>query len=121
MQIFYMVVLSLIPLSMIFLGIIWKRRPPRKINQCFGYRTINSMQSVAAWNKAHRYVSKWLLYLGGALFIFSMIVFFIIKNTSEETLAIWILFLTIFQLLTLLFPIITTERYLTRNFPQQKM
>ena len=40
---------------MIILAYLYKRFPPRKINNWYGYRTQRSMRSQAAWDRANHY------------------------------------------------------------------
>ena len=50
----FMVCMNLIvPLTMVGFGAVFLRRPPRKINGAYGYRTARSMASQEAWDFAH--------------------------------------------------------------------
>ena len=52
----------LIPLAMIVIGRRFARKPPEKINEAFGYRTIRSMRSAESWDFAHRHFGRlWFL------------------------------------------------------------
>ena len=54
----------LLPLVMIFLGLIWRKNGPKTINSVYGYRTKRSMASQEAWNFAHIYSGKIFLSVG---------------------------------------------------------
>ena len=69
--------LVIIPLSagpvFIAAGIILYLRPPKKINQIYGYRTKRSMASQEAWDYAQTASGKQLVYLGLAFLSTSLL------------------------------------------------
>ncbi len=48
----------LIPGTMVFFGLLWKKRPPKDVNPLYGYRTSMSSKSPATWAFAHAVVSR---------------------------------------------------------------
>jgi len=63
----------LIPIIMIIFGLIFKLKPPAKINFMYGYRTTRSMQSKQAWGYAHSHIGTLWLYIGVILFFLIII------------------------------------------------
>jgi uncharacterized membrane protein len=63
----------LIPIIMITFGLIFKLKPPTKINFIYGYRTTRSMQSKQAWDYAHSRIGNLWLYIGIILFFLILI------------------------------------------------
>ena len=57
----------LIPATMIGFGLLFLKRPPKKINAIFGYRSMRSMQNEDTWRFAHAHLSKLWVRLGLAL------------------------------------------------------
>lgn len=53
MFVFLLVMNSLIPVTMIIFGILWKSHPPKSINWAYGYRTSMSMKNNETWKFAH--------------------------------------------------------------------
>ena len=48
----------LIPATMIGFGLLFLKRPPKKINAIFGYRSMRSMQNEDTWRFAHQHCGK---------------------------------------------------------------
>ncbi len=69
MDIFFWIVDLLIPFTMIVLGLVFKKRPPKKINWVYGYRTTRSMKSQAAWDYAHKRIGGLWIKIGIALLL----------------------------------------------------
>lgn len=97
-------------LLILFIGVGFWLRPPRKINGVYGYRTRLSMSSQEAWDEANRYSS--FLTMGWSLlavFVQGLLHFFLPpKRILFVTCMIWLSLL----ILTLLL----TERHLARKF-----
>lgn len=73
MEIFFWIVDLLIPVIMIFQGVLFINRPPRKINPIYGYRTRRSMLSQKTWDYAnYRMAVLWLKW-GIVLFVLIII------------------------------------------------
>ena len=48
----------LIPATMIGFGLLFLKRPPKKINAIFGYRSMRSMRNEDTWRFAHQHCGK---------------------------------------------------------------
>ncbi len=117
MFIFFIIITALIPLTIIGIGLIWRKRPPAKISMLYGYRTTRSMQNKDTWAFAHRYTAKiWPLF-GIILLPLSLPWPIIFRNSSEDTLGTVVLIVVGAQLTVgLILPIVLTERALKENF-----
>jgi uncharacterized membrane protein len=51
------------------MGLVFRFRPPRKINSIYGYRTARSMASQEAWDAAHSLGGRVWLRLGPMLIV----------------------------------------------------
>lgn len=69
MTIFFWIVDLIIPVTMIVLGLVFKYKPPKKINWVYGYRTTRSMKSQKAWDYAHNRMGVLWLKIGSVLLI----------------------------------------------------
>ena len=63
----YLGVSVLIPALMLLFGWLFLRRPPRRINSIYGYRTARSMQNQETWEFAHRVGGRVWLRTGAVL------------------------------------------------------
>ncbi len=71
MRLFFWVTDLLIPASMVLFAVVFLKRPPKKINAFYGYRTKRSMASKEAWDFAHKLCGKAWLWIG--LFLLALI------------------------------------------------
>ena len=89
-------VTSGVGLIFIILGIIFLLFPPKKINNYYGYRTTQSMQSQQKWDFAQIYSSKLMIWNGVVLIIFGMLSLSLkLSPIFNTTLNIIVLFLGI--------------------------
>ena len=58
----------LIPIIMILVGLVFKFKPPSKINNIYGYRTTRSMKSQKTWDYAQNRIGVLWLYMGVILY-----------------------------------------------------
>lgn len=115
----YMLIIDLLtPLTMIILGAIFKKRPPREINNFFGYRTTMSMKSIDTWNYAHRLVGKLWLILGFASLPVMIVPMLFVINKSESTISTLSIVLLVISLISIIVTIIPVEIGLSRNFDE---
>ncbi|MEY8391013.1 SdpI family protein [Lachnospiraceae bacterium 45-W7] len=117
--IFMLVMDLLIPGSMIVLGWLFLRRPPRNINNIYGYRTARSMKSAEAWRYAHNYFGRLWLRFGIALLIVSVIVMLGIIGRNIDTVGYVGGGLAMLQCVVMMLPIIPTEKELKRRFGEE--
>ena len=62
----------IVPIAMIGFGKMFVNRPPKNINDLFGYRTAMSMKNRDTWEFAHRYCGKLWFRLGLVLLVISV-------------------------------------------------
>jgi uncharacterized membrane protein len=114
MFIFLLVMVMLTPLVMILFGALWRKTPPKEINDVYGYRTTRSMKNKDTWDYAHKYFGKLWFLSGWFLFVFSMVFMFIMKSNYENA-SIYIIG---FQIIIIFITILPTEFALRKNFDQ---
>ena len=56
--IFMLVMDLLIPVTMVFIGKRFQKKPPKEINGIYGYRTAMSMKNKETWRSEERRVGK---------------------------------------------------------------
>ena len=66
--IFMLVMDLLIPVTMVFIGKRFQKKPPKEINGIYGYRTAMSMKNKETWEYAHHCCGK-LWYVSGLVMI----------------------------------------------------
>jgi uncharacterized membrane protein len=97
---------------MLFIGILWRKRAPKSVNQFYGYRTAMSMKNAETWDFAHKHWAKVSLKWGLATAIFSVIAILIFKD-SLGVATVWILLI---QCAVMFLTIIPTEKALRETF-----
>lgn len=114
MFLFLFICCMLVPMTMLGFGFMWKKSPPKNINDLYGYRTTMSMKNVDTWNFAHRYFAKLWIWSGVITLVLSFITLIIFRNSNEfETISIYLMFI---QAAFLCVGIIPTEIALRKNF-----
>ena len=115
----FMFVMSLvIPAVMIIIGAFFLKRPPKKINGIYGYRTALSRKSQETWDFAHHYSGRLYLIIGLIMVIPSVIVMLLACGRDMDTVG-WIVGgVELVQCVFLILPIIFTELALRRNFDE---
>lgn len=102
------------PLAFVFVisGILGSVRPPKKVNQFYGYRTKLARSSQEHWDFAQSFSSKLMIAQGLYLILMSLIPLIQRLNNYLEV------FLSIFLLLVSLYIIVSkTENELKKKFP----
>jgi uncharacterized membrane protein len=119
MFIFFIIITALIPLTIIGIGLIWRKRPPAKISMLYGYRTTRSMQNKETWDFAHHYIAKaWPLF-GIILLPLSLPWPILFRNCGEDMLGTLVLIIVGVQMAAgLILPIVLTERALKGRFDE---
>lgn len=113
MYLFYIIVSLLVPAILIFIGLLWRKHPPKQINMIYGYRTSMSMKNQDTWDFAHKHFRMTALITGIILAIFtSGPLLFLHKDILERLL----LPVTIVQCILLILDIIPTELALRKYF-----
>lgn len=114
MVIFFWIIDLIIPITMIIIGLIFIYNPPKKINPIYGYRTLRSMKSKAAWDFAHHECGQIWIKAGIVLLISTAITKPFI-SLSEETLC---LIYTALGVLAIFISIPIVERKLKKHFDE---
>ncbi len=111
---YFYIGIFIIPLIMIFFGLLFTFKPPRKINYFYGYRTNMSMKNEETWFFAHKFLGKlWAIYGILMAFIITVILLiinnvYILERFSDK--------ICILEIIFLILPIIFTERALKKVF-----
>lgn len=92
-------------------GYILLRRPPKKMNHLYGFRTHLAMKSKAHWDFAQTYSAKRMI-LWGAYYTLTLVLGFI--SSLNEMLEIFMAF--ILMVLFVLIPVIETQKKLKTKF-----
>lgn len=108
----------IIPLTMIILGRIMWKRPPRSINGIIGYRTSRSMKNMDTWKFAHEYCGRIWWKLGWILFIPSAALHLPFYHSTDDAIGALGGILCLVQCAVMIAPIFFTERALKRNFTE---
>ncbi len=104
----------LIPCLMVFIGVLWKKHPPKKRNSLYGYRTRRSMKNIETWNFAQDYFGKIWFQWGIVLGLFTVVVMVLFFAYCHLTS---IILLTV-DLIALFGSLIPVETALKRNFTE---
>tara|TARA_R110002072_G_scaffold72354_2_gene173024 strand:+ start:7666 stop:8025 length:360 start_codon:yes stop_codon:yes gene_type:complete len=107
----FFLVLSLCGIVYILAGFIMLKRPPKKINPLYGYRTRQSMSSQEKWDFAQIYSSKEMIRQGiYMIFIATLSLFISLNNMLSMMLALLVIILSV------IFLLISTEKKLKQKF-----
>ena len=106
----------LIPALMIGFGILMLKRPPKKINGLFGYRTAMSMKNMDTWKFAHDYAGRLWWKIGLIMAVPSVIVHIPFYNASEEAVSILGIIVMTIQCIALVASILPVESALKKAF-----
>ena len=116
--IFMLIMALLIPTSMIVIGAIYVKRPPKNINGIYGYRTTRSMKSQEAWEFANKLIGKYWLIIGLIMIIpFGLSMLFVL-NKSDDIIGIFGAILTLVEIIPLAIPIYFVEIALKKHFDE---
>ncbi len=113
---FWLVLVYTILLSATMTGFGWlfQKRPPKEINDLYGYRTSMSSKNRQTWIFAHQYAGRIWFFCGIVNFFVSAILLLATRQTGYfETLATALLFVQMVPLIGVIFP---TERALRKKF-----
>ena len=115
----YMLLMDLlIPALMIGIGILFQKRPPKRINGIYGYRTKRSMQTQETWNFAHRYFGALWVKIGLVLLPLSVIPLVFVYGKETDLVATVGCIVPGVQILPMIVPIFFTERALKESFDE---
>jgi uncharacterized membrane protein len=108
----------LLPVIMLAFGFIFTKKPPKQINDFYGYRTAMSRKNMETWTFAHTYCGRLWKRLGLVLLPVSMLVSILSFPLKMDAVGLVGLALTGVQLVVLLVSIIPVERALKINFDE---
>lgn len=108
----------LIPVIMIGIGWYFLKKPPKKINPLFGYRTTRSMKNAETWAFAHQTCGKIWVRWGWAVLVVSVIPMLAVLGKDEDTIGWVSTVICLLQLIPLLCSIVPVERALKKTFDE---
>lgn len=116
---FYIFILCmslLIPCMMLGFAIMFKIKPPKHINDFYGYRTRRAKINQETWDFAHKFMARIWYRVSIIIFTLSLIPFIFIYNESRDITGITGLILVIVQSVVLILSTIPVEFALKRTF-----
>lgn len=116
--IFMLLMDLLIPLMMIGIGRLFMKRPPKRINGIYGYRTKRSMKTQETWDFAHRYLGYLWFKIGLVLIPLSALPLIFVYGKDIELIGTVGAVVTLFEIVPMIVPIFPTERALKENFDE---
>jgi len=99
-------------LVLLITGYFAKKKPPKKINRIYGYRTKRSMKSQEAWDFAQKIAPDHMIRSGLYLIISSLPLYFVKAENDYIIIAI-VIIMIVFMIL----PLYAIERKLKEKFP----
>ena len=107
----------LIPAAMIGFGLMLLKKPPKKVNGLFGYRTSRSMKNQDTWDFAQQYMGK-VWWKWGWIMLPPVVLVQTLTLLCPDTnsMSIWALVLMAAELAVLMASISPVERALKQNF-----
>lgn len=115
-KIFIIVCNLIIPVIMLFFGVIFRKHGPKNINGIYGYRTSMSMKNKETWEFAHQYCGRLWIKLGLIMLTISIIVSVLVFTYVGEAQGIIDLILVTIQTIVLIVSIFPVEKALKNNF-----
>lgn len=106
----------LIPVVLLLLGQRFLSRPPKSINDFYGYRTTRSMKNQATWDFVHRTCGRLWFRLGLVLLPVSAAAMAPALGRETETVGLWCAAVALIQTAVLVCSIFPVERALKRHF-----
>lgn len=109
----------LLPITILVIGILIYKFPPKNINGFYGYRTSRSMKNIDTWMFANKHCGKVWFILGCSLIIPTIISHIPFYNSSSDTIFNMCIIVMIIQTMILCFSIIPTEVMLRKKFDKE--
>ena len=107
------IVALIIPITMIALGLYFKRSAPKNINYFFGYRTKRSMRNRETWAFAHEYCGRLWVRVGIGMSAATAVIIVFVHSFSAFGAV-----LMLAQLTVMIATVPITERALDRTFDE---
>ena len=105
----------LVPAVMLDFGWRFLKKPPKHINSFYGYRTMKNQQT---WDFAHQVCGRLWFRWGLVLLPLSLLAMLLVLGKDTEELGVWLMWVTVIQVVVLLGSIVPVERTLKKNFDQ---
>ena len=115
---FMLVSAMLIPATMLLFGRLFQTRPPKEINNLYGYRTARSMCNADTWRFAHVCCGKIWVRCGAAAAAVTALAFACLFGRSVPAIGFFGGGLVWLQSLLLVATILPVERRLKRTFDE---
>ncbi len=106
----------IIPVTMIGMGLLLEKRPPKEINGVFGYRTSQSMKSKDTWEFAQKYCGRIWHVCGRIMLPVTAIAMLFVFGKNEDVICTAGLIICAVQFVFLIGSIVPVERALKKNF-----
>lgn len=106
----------LCPLMMLIFGWRFLKKPPKKINGFYGYRTTRSMKNQQTWDYAHQVCGKLWFRAGAVMLPLSLLAMLPLLGRGIEGQSIWLIVVVGVQILVMLATLFPVERALKRKF-----
>ncbi|MDO4732661.1 MAG: SdpI family protein [Bacillota bacterium] len=114
--IFMLCMLLLSPLSMLVLGVLWGKRPPKERNPLYGYRSRRSFSSPEAWDYAQQRAGRFFLLTGGLLFPPTLLAMLLLLEQEIVVVGGFGALLCLLQCVPLFFIVFYVEKGLKEEF-----
>lgn len=106
----------LCPLMMLIFGWRFLKKPPKKINGFYGYRTTRSMKNQQTWDYAHQVCGKLWFRAGAVMLPLSLLAMLPLLGRGIEGQSIWLIVVVGVQIVVMLATLFPVERALKRKF-----
>ena len=114
--IFMLICNLMIPVVMIWIGMIFQKKPPTKINGWYGYRTSMSRKNMDTWKFAHHYFGKLWMIGGKILLPITILAMFFVLGKETDTVGFFSACVAYAECILMLVPVVMTEIALHRRF-----
>lgn len=108
----------LIPVSMIIIGKVFCKNPPKTINGVYGYRTARAMKNKDTWDFAQRYCGRLWCRIGVVLLALSVLAMLPPLGKDTDAVGIWGGIIALIQVIVLITAIFPVEQALKKNFDE---
>jgi uncharacterized membrane protein len=116
MTVFLWICDLLIPAIMIGIGLVWRKNPPKDINNMCGYRTERAMKNNETWIFAQQTSAKVFLTAGMILLVISIAILIVCNLCGFVSIEYLSIFLSLVQCGILILSIIPVESALKKHF-----
>ena len=113
---FCLCMVLLIPVTLLFLGWTFQKKPPKTINRFYGYRTPRSMKSRETWVFAHHTCGRLWVWLGKVLLPVSAAAMLPVLGRDADMVGLWCGVIALIQTTGMAGSIFFVERALKQHF-----